>query len=273
MLGERFKVLCMDAGLTAHQAGKILHVTPRTVRYWMAGQVAVPYSAYKLLRVMRYFELPGARWRGWHFHSGKLWTPEGHGFLPEDGAWWSLLVRQARGAAGLFKQVTEMRLAALPKAGDGGAAPAPGLGGLSHTKQRETDTVANQVIPTLPRRQDDITIGAWPILCDSLTPSTLPPAAAPITSASPSTPSFALPSTPIFVGKLAPPTPFQTVRTAQIPAPNPPPRPHLEQRPSHRPPTLRASPEKSAKRPTKPSRRLVAPSSSGSSVDLAGGAA
>ncbi|SDY29490.1 hypothetical protein SAMN05518669_1116 [Variovorax sp. YR634] len=29
-------------------------------------------------------------------HSGKLWTPEGFGFDPTDGAWWSLLVRQAR---------------------------------------------------------------------------------------------------------------------------------------------------------------------------------
>ncbi|MCY1242537.1 hypothetical protein D9M72_555020 [compost metagenome] len=29
-------------------------------------------------------------------HSGKLWTPEGFGFDPSDGAWWSLLVRQAR---------------------------------------------------------------------------------------------------------------------------------------------------------------------------------
>lgn len=29
-------------------------------------------------------------------HSGKLWTPEGFAFEPLDGAWWALLVRQAR---------------------------------------------------------------------------------------------------------------------------------------------------------------------------------
>lgn len=45
---------------------------------------------------MRLFELPCKGWEGWHMHSGKLWTPEGHGFTPDCQSWWSLLVRQAR---------------------------------------------------------------------------------------------------------------------------------------------------------------------------------
>ena len=96
MLASRFKVLCADAGLTVDQVAQTLHVTPRTVRYWFSGKSAVPYAAYKLVRILRWFELPMKGFEGWCMHSGKLWTPEGHPIAPEDGSWWSLLVRQAR---------------------------------------------------------------------------------------------------------------------------------------------------------------------------------
>lgn len=85
-----------DLGLTSETAAQMLHVTPRTVRYWISGKVLVPYSAYRLLRILTGAELPCNGWDGWHMHSGKLWTPEGHGFLPSDSSWWGLLVRQAR---------------------------------------------------------------------------------------------------------------------------------------------------------------------------------
>jgi hypothetical protein len=103
LLGSRFKILLADAGLSPESAGQLLHVTPRTIRYWLSGTVAVPYAAYKLVRVMRLFELPCEGWQGWHMHSGKLWTPEGYGFTPDCQNWWSLLVRQAR----LFRQMAE----------------------------------------------------------------------------------------------------------------------------------------------------------------------
>ena len=110
MLSNRFKRLCGDAGLSIDQAAKMLHVTPRTIRYWFAGKVAVPYAAYKLVRVLRWFELPGKPWAGWHMHSGKLWTPEGHGFTPDDQNWWSLLVRQARSFKTLYRDNAQLRL-------------------------------------------------------------------------------------------------------------------------------------------------------------------
>ena len=94
-IAARFKVLCVDAGLKVPDVARTLQVTERTVYAWFSGQTAVPYAAYKLLRILNLSELPG--WPGWHMHSGKLWTPEGFGFDPTDGAWWSLLVRQARG--------------------------------------------------------------------------------------------------------------------------------------------------------------------------------
>lgn len=94
-LASRFRVLLADAGLSVGHAAQMLHVTPRTVRYWISGQAAVPYAAYKLVRVLRWFELPGA-WSGWTLHSGLLWSPEGLSFRPEDTVWWSDLVRRAR---------------------------------------------------------------------------------------------------------------------------------------------------------------------------------
>jgi DNA-binding transcriptional regulator YiaG len=96
MLASRFRVLCADAGLSIEGVAKLLHVTSRTVRYWFSGKCGVPYAAYKLVRVLRWFELPQLGFENWCMHSGKLWTPEGHGISPQDGGWWSLLVRQAR---------------------------------------------------------------------------------------------------------------------------------------------------------------------------------
>ncbi|NMM09806.1 MAG: hypothetical protein HHJ16_05980 [Polaromonas sp.] len=132
MLSSRFKVLCADAGLSIEEAAKLLHVTPRTIRYWFSGKVGVPYAAYKLVRVLRWFELPGREWHGWHFHGGKLWTPEGHSFEPHDATWWSLLVRQARNFKVLYQRNGQLLqalgvhgMAAPVGAGDASASPEP----------------------------------------------------------------------------------------------------------------------------------------------------
>lgn len=113
MLASRFRVLCADAGLSVDEVAKTLHVTPRTVRYWFSGQSAVPYSAYKLVRIMRWFELPQKGFEGWCMHSGKLWTPEGHPIGPEDGSWWSLLVRQARCFRTLYQRSADFERALM----------------------------------------------------------------------------------------------------------------------------------------------------------------
>lgn len=131
LLGSRFKLLLADSGMTPEDAAKVLHVTPRTVRYWISGKVTVPYAAYRLLRITRMFELPMPGWEGWHMHSGKLWTPEGFGFTPDCQSWWSLLVRQAR----LFRQMyqrdaqvnTALRMAGPDAHGPGDSALARAL--------------------------------------------------------------------------------------------------------------------------------------------------
>lgn len=98
-------MLC-DLGLKPDDAAKMLHVTPRTIRNWISGKALVPYAAYKLVRVFTGAELPMPGWDGWHMHSGKLWTPEGHGFTPADSGWWSNLVRRSH----LFHVLYERQL-------------------------------------------------------------------------------------------------------------------------------------------------------------------
>jgi DNA-binding transcriptional regulator YiaG len=65
MLASRFRVLCSDAGLSIDEVASTLHVTSRTVRYWFSGKSSVPYAAYKLVRIMRWFELPQKGFEGW----------------------------------------------------------------------------------------------------------------------------------------------------------------------------------------------------------------
>jgi len=96
MQASRFRVMCADAGLTLDAVAQALRVTPRTVRYWFSGKTAVPYSAYRLVRILGRYELPDPAWKGWLMHSGRLWSPEGHGFIPADSNWWALLCSRAR---------------------------------------------------------------------------------------------------------------------------------------------------------------------------------
>ena len=106
---RRFDAMCRQLGYTRAAAAKALQVSERTLHNWVSGTTAVPYAAYKLLRVLCFHEIPFQTWHGWHFAGGKLWSPEGYGFTGLDGSWWSLLVRQARSSGVLFEQQREFR--------------------------------------------------------------------------------------------------------------------------------------------------------------------
>ena len=93
-----------DLGFKHPEAAKLLHVSLRTLQNWLSGRHQVPYAVYKLLRLMRYMELPGQAWHGLHFSRGQLITPEGRTISGHDGAWWSLLVRQSKGFGQLYRE-------------------------------------------------------------------------------------------------------------------------------------------------------------------------
>jgi hypothetical protein len=130
-----FRAQCAALALNQAAAAKLFQVTPRTVHNWFSGRVRPPFVAVKLLRLMTRMELPG--WDGWAFHGGKLWSPEGHAFEPKDGAWWSLLVRQARGFRQAYDEVCRLRIdLALARAAD--AAPEGRPAGARHGEAAAT---------------------------------------------------------------------------------------------------------------------------------------
>ncbi len=210
-LAKRFRGMVADLGLKPAQAAKMLHVSLRTVHNWNSGTHQIPVMAYKTLRLLRYMELPGQSWQGWHFSRGMLITPEGHQISGKDGAWWSLLVRQAKGFGELYKQLH----------GSGGmAAKALLLESVPEDGARAESEVSAAAHPPAPyppscntggkstnSSQLDVIMTSWPILYDSPTPSTAKPVPAVKGSESASTGSYPLPLTPICAALKAQPSP------------------------------------------------------------------
>ena len=134
--GFRFREMRLSCGISVPVAAKELRVTERTIQNWETGRVRVPYAAYKLLRILRGWELPHADFKGWRLLPDRLVTPEGRAIWPKKLAWWSLTCRMADG----FRELVAPR----PKAGARVPNPQPpGLapkvqGGLVHYSTSET---------------------------------------------------------------------------------------------------------------------------------------
>ncbi len=194
-MGHRLRLSRCTLGWSLEQAAKYFQVTPRTWHNWEIGAHRIPFAVYKLCRVLARLELPGDAWAGWSFQGGALVTPEGRRIEPKESAWWSLMVHKARSFLVAHQEAARLRglLAAAqqssgPVAGDraaGGSAA-----GLVSYK-----TTGN-VVPNTSS-QNDVIMRQWPILSDSQTPWTPQRAPKPNTSASPLTPCFVLPWTPI----------------------------------------------------------------------------
>jgi hypothetical protein len=94
--GESFREARLIAALTRVQAAVWLGVTVRTVRNWENDRTRVPFSAFKLLRVLSGYALPHDAWRGWCVRGDTLFSPEQKAFRPHDFNWWGLTVAMAR---------------------------------------------------------------------------------------------------------------------------------------------------------------------------------
>lgn len=86
------RALC---SLSVPEAAKLLRVSTRTVQYWESGAVGVPYTAYKLMRILRGYELPSSAWKGFRVVGDTMWSSEGLAFKAADLRWWSLTCRMA----------------------------------------------------------------------------------------------------------------------------------------------------------------------------------
>jgi hypothetical protein len=93
---EGFKEARLIAGWDRKTAAGALAVTTRTIRNWEAGRVCVPYSAFKLMRILSGYALPGSAWAGWCVRGDTLWSPAGQGFQVGSLSYLSLVFRMAR---------------------------------------------------------------------------------------------------------------------------------------------------------------------------------
>lgn len=127
--GLRLRCLYRYLGWNRRQCAQFFHVSERTLHNWECGATAIPFAVIKLLRVHCRHELPGKAWDGWVFHSGKLWTPEGHGLLPHDAACWSNLARRAQLFHVVLKENHRLRCALAQQAQERSAPEAQPFGG------------------------------------------------------------------------------------------------------------------------------------------------
>lgn len=115
----QFRELRHYCVLSVPEVAKLLHVTERTVHNWESGATRPPYAAFKLLRILRGYELPGHAWRGWQLFRDVLITPEGHHLRASDAACWSLLAAQARQFRILLAETHHLRTAVAQSASAG----------------------------------------------------------------------------------------------------------------------------------------------------------
>lgn len=208
---ERLSGLLAEQGLSHPEAAKLLHVSLRTLQNWLSGKHQIPYMAFKLLRLLRYTELPGKTWQGWHFSRGMLVTPEGRTIAGHEGSWWSMLVRQARSFHVLYQQMH------LPGVGAGNPVSlmqVPEAGAVVAGLPDDTAPASGPFPPSCNTggksplsSQHDVIMTSWPTLYDFPTPLTERPEPAAKGWESASTGSYPSPLTPICEALKASPGP------------------------------------------------------------------
>jgi hypothetical protein len=231
---RRFRALLADLGLSYPDAAQFLHVSLRTLHNWTAGKHPVPYSATKMLRLMRHMELPGASWQGWHFSRGCLVTPEGRVIHGHESSWWSLLIQRARSFGVLYEQQKGLAAAqpvpySEPCNSNSQPAATPALSDIPHGNHGD-----NLPITGPKWGHSDTITEPWPLISDSLLKSIPLPVATASGSESPLIRLSALHLTPIYNGPKLPyslPLPRYSLSLNPLPQPLPqalqaPPRSH-----------------------------------------------
>lgn len=74
---QDFQDLRKHSGLTRRQVAEALNVTVRTIQNWETGGARIPWMAYRMLRILRGYALPGKDWEGWTISGDLLIPPVG----------------------------------------------------------------------------------------------------------------------------------------------------------------------------------------------------
>jgi DNA-binding XRE family transcriptional regulator len=77
---QDFRDLRGRADLKRYQVAALLDVTTRTIQNWETGGARIPWMAYRLLRILAGYALPGKAWQGWTIHGDRLYAPNGRWF-------------------------------------------------------------------------------------------------------------------------------------------------------------------------------------------------
>jgi DNA-binding XRE family transcriptional regulator len=93
---QDFIDLRKQSGLTRLEAAKHLDVTKRTIQNWETGGARIPWMAYRMLRILRGYALPGVHWEGWKVYSHNLISPSGRIFDAASLDYLELVFSQAR---------------------------------------------------------------------------------------------------------------------------------------------------------------------------------
>lgn len=104
----------MSLALSQKAVADALGVCVRTVRHWDAGRNRVPWSAVRLLRLLRGGDLGelSPAWTGWRLSGDRLVTPAGVVFRGGEFSWWALTCLQARSWQRSFDRSRATRLSA-----------------------------------------------------------------------------------------------------------------------------------------------------------------
>jgi hypothetical protein len=94
---EGFRELRLGCLLSRKACAALLGCSVSAVHAWDEGRNRAPWSAVKLLRLLRCGDLGALRpeWRGWTLNRNGLVSPSGDACSVGDLGWWSLTCRQA----------------------------------------------------------------------------------------------------------------------------------------------------------------------------------
>lgn len=81
---QDFRDLRRFAGLTRREAAAALDVTGRTIQNWETGGARIPWMAYRMLRILQGYALPGSDWEGWTLDGDTLTAPNGRRFIANE---------------------------------------------------------------------------------------------------------------------------------------------------------------------------------------------